>query len=186
MVAAEDEEVLGVLDLVGKEQADGLERLLATVDVVTKEEVVCLGRETAVLEQTQKVVVLAVDITTDLVKSEKKSWLGGKSGYLDGGLKLEEDRLGNENLAGSGAEVADLGLEKLDLLAGSATADLEQSVDDGVEIDVLLIRHYEKLYKKEERGKLKVSRRAPGPLFALNRCSDALLEDRLHVWHGCS
>ena len=186
VVTAEDEEVLGVLDLVGEEQADGLERLLATVDVITKEEVVGLRRETTVLEQTQEVVVLAVDITTDLDESETKSRTAKKSGYLDGSLKLEEDGLGNENLAGSGAEVADLGLEKLDLLAGSATADFEQSVDDGVEIDVLLIRHYEKLYKKEERGKLKVSRRAPGPLLALNRCSDALLVDGLHVWHRCS
>lgn len=50
VVAAENEEVLGVLDLVGEEQADGLERLLATVDIVTKEEVVGLGRETTVLE----------------------------------------------------------------------------------------------------------------------------------------
>lgn len=35
MVATENEEVLGILDLVGEEEADGLERLLATVDVVT-------------------------------------------------------------------------------------------------------------------------------------------------------
>lgn len=91
----------------------------------------------------------------------------GKISYLDRSLKFEEDWLGNENLASSGAEVADLGLEKLDLLAGSAATDLEQSVDDGVEIDVLLVRHYESSTERR-RGKLKVSRRAPGPLFALN------------------
>lgn len=34
MVATENEEVLGILDLVGEEQADGLEGLLASVDVV--------------------------------------------------------------------------------------------------------------------------------------------------------
>jgi hypothetical protein len=34
VVATEDEEILGVLDLVGKQEADGLERLLATIDVV--------------------------------------------------------------------------------------------------------------------------------------------------------
>jgi hypothetical protein len=66
VVTAEDEEVLGVLDLVGEEQANGLERLLATVDVVTEEEVVGLGRETTVLEQTEEIVVLAVNITADL------------------------------------------------------------------------------------------------------------------------
>ena len=68
VVAAQNEEVLGVLDLVCQQKADGLERLLATVDVVTEEEVVGLGREAAVFEETEKVVVLAVDITADLKK----------------------------------------------------------------------------------------------------------------------
>ena len=68
VVAAQDEEVLGVLDLVGQEKADGLEGLLATVDVVTEEEVVGLGREAAVFEETEKVVVLAVNITADLME----------------------------------------------------------------------------------------------------------------------
>jgi hypothetical protein len=69
VVASEDEEVLGVLDLVCQEQADGLERLLSTVDVVAEEEVVGLGRETAVLEEAQQIVVLAVDVTANLVIS---------------------------------------------------------------------------------------------------------------------
>ena len=52
MIAAQDEKVFGILDLVGKEQAYGLQGLLATVDVVAKEEVICLWREAAILEQT--------------------------------------------------------------------------------------------------------------------------------------
>lgn len=35
MVATEDEEVFGVLDLIGKEKADGLEGLLAAINVIT-------------------------------------------------------------------------------------------------------------------------------------------------------
>lgn len=35
VVTTQDEEVFGVLDLVGQQEADGLERLLASVDVVT-------------------------------------------------------------------------------------------------------------------------------------------------------
>ena len=66
MVATENEKVLGVLDLVGQQQADGLERLLPAVDVVTEEEVIGLGREATVLEEAQEVVVLAVDIAADL------------------------------------------------------------------------------------------------------------------------
>lgn len=52
VVSTQNEEVLRVLDLVGKEEADGLERLLATVDVITEEKIVGLGRETAVFEET--------------------------------------------------------------------------------------------------------------------------------------
>jgi hypothetical protein len=44
VVASEDEEVLRVFDLVGEEEADGLERLLASVDVVAEEEVVGFWR----------------------------------------------------------------------------------------------------------------------------------------------
>ena len=66
VVAAEDKEVLGVLDLVCEEQADSLQRLLATIDVVTEEEVVGLGGKAAIFEEPQQVVVLAVDISADL------------------------------------------------------------------------------------------------------------------------
>jgi hypothetical protein len=50
VVAAQDEEVLGVLDLVCEEQADGLQGLLAAIYIITEEEVVCLRGEAAVLE----------------------------------------------------------------------------------------------------------------------------------------
>ena len=66
VVAAQDEEVLGVLDLVCEEQADSLQRLLATIDVVTEEEVVGLRWEATVLEETEEVVVLAMNVTADL------------------------------------------------------------------------------------------------------------------------
>lgn len=66
VITAQNEEVLGVLDLVRQQEADGLKRLLATVNVVTKEEVVCLWRETAVLEQPQKIIVLPMNVTADL------------------------------------------------------------------------------------------------------------------------
>ena len=66
VVSTEDEEVLGVLDLVGQKEANSLKRLLATVDVVTEEEVVSLRGETAVFKETQQVIVLAVDIAANL------------------------------------------------------------------------------------------------------------------------
>lgn len=66
MVPAEDEEVLGVLYLVGEEQAYGFQGLLASVNVVAKEQVVSLRGEAPVLEEAQQVVVLSVDIAADL------------------------------------------------------------------------------------------------------------------------
>ena len=63
MVASEQEKVLRILDFVGQQQADRLQRLLSSIDIISKEEVVGLWREAAVLEQTQQVVVLAVNIT---------------------------------------------------------------------------------------------------------------------------
>lgn len=95
VVTSEDEEVFGVLDLVGKEQANGLKRLLTSVDVVTEEEVVGLGREATVLEESEEIVVLSVDITADL------NW----------SLEFEEDGLRDEDLTSLGAEITDLGLK---------------------------------------------------------------------------
>lgn len=66
VVAAENEEVLWVLDFVGQEQADGLKGLLATVNIVTEEEVVGLWWEAAVLEESEQIVVLSVDVTANL------------------------------------------------------------------------------------------------------------------------
>ena len=81
VVASEEEEVLRVLHLVGEEEADGLQTLFAAVDVVTEEEVVGLGRVAAVLEETQQVVELAVDVSAN----------------VDGGLEFQEDGLGHED-----------------------------------------------------------------------------------------
>ena len=66
VVAAEDEEVLWIFDLVCEEKADGLEGLLSSVDIVTQEEVVCFRWESAVLKESEEIVILAVDISANL------------------------------------------------------------------------------------------------------------------------
>jgi hypothetical protein len=48
VVAAQDEEVFGVFDFVGQQQANGFHRLLAAVDVVPEEQVIRFGWEAAV------------------------------------------------------------------------------------------------------------------------------------------
>merc|ERR1719265_1758353 len=62
VVATQKEEILGALDLVGKEQADSLQAMLAPVDIIAKEEVVRLRREATALEESQDVRVLAMGI----------------------------------------------------------------------------------------------------------------------------
>jgi hypothetical protein len=68
VVATEDEEVLGILDLICEQKADGLEGLLATVDVVAKEEVVGLWGKATIFEQSEQVVVLTVNVSTNLYR----------------------------------------------------------------------------------------------------------------------
>lgn len=67
VIATQDEEVLWILDLVRKEQADGFEGLLAAVHVIAKEEVIRFWWEAAVLKESQKIVVLPVNVAADLV-----------------------------------------------------------------------------------------------------------------------
>ena len=63
VVAAQQEEVLRILDLVGKQQADGFDRLLAAIDVVSEEEIVGFRWEPSVFEDLQKVGILTMHVT---------------------------------------------------------------------------------------------------------------------------
>ena len=63
VVTAKDEEVLGILDLIGQQQTDGFERLLSSIDVISQKQVVGLRRELTILEKAQQVVVLAMNVT---------------------------------------------------------------------------------------------------------------------------
>jgi len=77
VVSSQDEEVFRILDLVGQEETDGLKRLLATVDIIAQEEVVGLGREASVFEESEEIVVLAVDISANL-----RALLAEKMGHI--------------------------------------------------------------------------------------------------------
>ena len=63
VVSSQNKEVFRVFDLVCKEEADRLKRLLATVDVIAEEEVVRFWRESTVFEQPEQVIVLPVNVT---------------------------------------------------------------------------------------------------------------------------
>ena len=66
VIAAQQKEILRILDLVGEQQADSFKTLLAAIDVVAEEEIVGLRGESAVLEQTEKIVILTVNVAANL------------------------------------------------------------------------------------------------------------------------
>jgi len=63
MVSSEKEEVLWIFDLVRKQQADGLQRLLASVYIVSKKQVVALWRISSILKKPEQVIILTMNIT---------------------------------------------------------------------------------------------------------------------------
>ncbi len=93
MVASQDKEVFRILDLVGKEEADNFQALLAPIHIISKEEVVGLRGEATVLKQPEDISVLSVDI----------------SAYLDGSPKLQEHRLAQKHVPGLVAELGGIG-----------------------------------------------------------------------------
>ena len=63
VVSPQQKEVFWVFDLVGQQQADGLQGLFASVYVVPQEQVVALWWKAPIFKQPQEIIVLPVDIT---------------------------------------------------------------------------------------------------------------------------
>eukprot|EP00421_Protoceratium_reticulatum_P003958 CAMPEP_0168370454 /NCGR_PEP_ID=MMETSP0228-20121227/7273_1 /TAXON_ID=133427 /ORGANISM="Protoceratium reticulatum, Strain CCCM 535 (=CCMP 1889)" /LENGTH=173 /DNA_ID=CAMNT_0008383329 /DNA_START=607 /DNA_END=1128 /DNA_ORIENTATION=+ len=125
VVAAEKEEVLRELELVRKEQRDGLQALLATVHVVAQEQVVALRREAAVLEEPEQVVVLAVHVAAD----------------LDRRLQLQQRALRQEGLAHGRAERSQLALGEVHELPGLGALSFQAPLNHAVHIQILHLPH---------------------------------------------
>jgi len=66
VVAAEKKDAIWVFYFEGEEKADCLNSLASPIYIISKEEVGCLWGESSVFKEAQHVVVLAVDIPTDL------------------------------------------------------------------------------------------------------------------------
>jgi len=101
VVATQQEEVFGVLALLGHEDGDGLERLLPAVHVVAKEELVGVRWERALLEETQQVELLPMRVPRN----------------VDGRLNLDEDRLFSEDVLALGNQPLDFILQQVHVLA---------------------------------------------------------------------
>lgn len=63
VISPQQKEVLRIFDFVCEQQTDGLQALLASINVVTKEQVVSLRWKPSVLEESQQICVLPMDVT---------------------------------------------------------------------------------------------------------------------------
>ena len=62
VVASEDVDFIGVFSFEGEEEADGFYALAASIDVIPQKEVAVVGGHATVLEQSEHVVVLPMDV----------------------------------------------------------------------------------------------------------------------------
>jgi hypothetical protein len=138
VITTQDEKVFGVLDLVRQKEANGFQRLLAAIYVVAQEEIIRFGREASVFEQAEQIVVLSMDVPTYLDPDVSAEPQRTGATNLDGRLKLQQDGLTDKYFSRLGAQPTNLLLEQLDLLAGTTSADFQQSFYDGLEVHIVV------------------------------------------------
>ena len=63
MVSTKQEKVFWIFDFVGQQQADGFQRLLPSVDIISEKQIVAFRWKSTVFEQSQKIVILSVNIS---------------------------------------------------------------------------------------------------------------------------
>lgn len=66
VISSQEEEIFRVLDLIGEEQSDSFQRLFASINVISQEKIVSFRWVLSVLEKSQKIEVLSMNITTNL------------------------------------------------------------------------------------------------------------------------
>ena len=89
MVAADQRDAVGVADLEGQEEEEGLDGVVAPIDEVAEEEVVLVGTLAPDLEQLDEVVELPVNVAADLMKittTTTRRGIGNKGESWRGGL----------------------------------------------------------------------------------------------------
>jgi hypothetical protein len=92
VVTSQEEEVLLVFNLVGKEKDNNFETSFSAVNVVSQKEVVSFGWESSIFKKTEKIGELSVDISANL------NW----------GLEFKENRLFHEDLASNFANLRNI------------------------------------------------------------------------------
>lgn len=137
VVSSQQEEVLWVLDLVSKQQADGLNVVFSSINVISKEKVVGIRRKLSVLKQSEQIVVLAMDIALgEAYLTTNFQW----------GLKFKQNRLLGEDLSGLATQGHDFHLCQVDKFAGLGASDLQKPLDDGIHIESLVLATFASLH----------------------------------------
>ena len=81
MVAADQGDAVGVADLEGQEEEEGLDGVVAPVDEVAEEEVVLVGTLAPDLEQLDEVVELPVDVAAYLTVAKRRTRVNQQQKY---------------------------------------------------------------------------------------------------------
>lgn len=84
--------------------------MLSSIHIVSQKQIVGLWREAAVLEQSQQVVILTVNVTAN----------------FDGCLEFEEDGLSDKDFSSSSAQEFDFVLGEVDGLSRSVSSDCHE------------------------------------------------------------
>ena len=63
MIASQDEEVVWVLNLKSQEKANNFQTLFPSVNVISQKQIIGFRRQPAVLEQSEEIVILPMNVT---------------------------------------------------------------------------------------------------------------------------
>ena len=119
MISSEDGYFVRIFYFESEEQTDGLDALSSSVNVVSKKEVAWLWRKASVLEQSQHVIELSMDVTADS---------DGRGYFYHHGLFHED--------GADGADQAEyITLRQFDQFSWFGSSCLEEDFDDLVDVD---------------------------------------------------
>jgi hypothetical protein len=63
MISSEKEEILRELTLVSEEQANCFQGLFSAINIISQEQVISIWREATVLENSEKIIILSMNVT---------------------------------------------------------------------------------------------------------------------------
>lgn len=126
MVTSQDIYFFRVLNLVGIEEANSLNSLSSPINVISQEQIIGLGREASILKKSKHIIVLAMNIATDLKR----------------GLDLDEHWLTEEDVFNSPDDTQNDGLLKFDKLARFVVPHFQQSLDCRIDVNLYFLTHF--------------------------------------------